>query len=177
MGDNSSYYYSIKNVPFIRQKGMTCWAAAGAMMLSWKKRKSLSLSSAMQECRGVDVDGTLYTDYFKNGRKLPYSEFSNFGYSLGMQAAGARSFTALDMRKLMMKRNSPLMVCVLWNGANISHFYVITMFYTDEDDNECLMVNDSNREEPDTPMFFGDFIEAFENAAASAQLNAQVLYY
>jgi len=176
--ENYEYDFSVKgNVPFVQQKGMTCWAAAAAMMHGWHLQQSVTIAEAIKFSHGATVDGVPYTDLLKRGKVLPYSEFANFASGMDMNSAALRSFTEMQFLNLMMTRNSPLMVCILRKNSTISHFNVVTRMYSYDGGPATIIVNDSTRDEPDTELFFGDFYENMERAAEKAQLDMQILYY
>jgi hypothetical protein len=179
MGDfGGEYDVLVKgDVPFVRQKGMTCWAAASAMMHGWRRQQTFTPEEAVKSARGTTVDGVPYVDLLRRGQALPYGEFGNFAYGMDMTCAALRSFTPTQFYNLMATRGSPLMVCVLWKNANVSHFYVVTRMYSYDGDPPTIVVNDSTREEPATELFFADFYEDMSRAAQKSGMDKQILHY
>jgi hypothetical protein len=176
--ENYEYDFSVKGkVPFVRQKGMTCWAAAAAMMHGWHLQQALTTEEAIKFGRGATIDNVPYTTLLKRGKALPYPEFGNFAFGMGMNCATLRSFTEAKFLNLMMTRNSPLMVCALQKNETISHFYVVKRMYSYDGSPAVLVVNDSTYEEPDTEVFFGGLYENMERAAQAATMDKQILYY
>ena len=159
-------------VPHIRQKGYTCWAAAAAMMHSWRNQQTFSIAQA------IDFAGEPYKERLKRGRTLRYEENEAFAASMGMKCTGNRSFGFMEFCNLMTLRCSPLMVCILQVNADMAHFNVATRLYVSEEEMQMVVVNDSNREDRDIEKFFDDFAIEIEKAAAgSTRLEAQILHY
>ena len=164
-----SYDYLVKgDVPFVKQKGNTCWVACGAMMLGWRNQMSTSLAAAVQYA------GNPYIEYLKKQKAIPLDEIDSFGYAMDMKRLASRSFSEYQLFNLMSSRGTPLMVCVRQKNETGHHFYVVTRMYTD-DDSWSVLLNDPNRSEGDTPYFFADLYEEMERAAKG--VDKQILHY
>jgi hypothetical protein len=167
---DASYDFLVKgSIPFMKQKGNTCWAACGAMMHGWRNQMSTTLAAVVQYA------GNPYIDYLKKQKAIPLDEIDSFGYAMDMKRLASRSFSDYQIYNLMSSRGTPLMICIRQKGATGHHFYVVTRMYTDEDGGWNVLLNDPNRSEGDTAYFFDDLYEEMERAASG--VDKQILYY
>jgi hypothetical protein len=159
---------NIGRVPMFQQRGMTCWAAAAAMMISWRARKSMSIEQA------ISTTGEPYITYFRAMKKLPHAEMSNFAYAAGMVCEPMRNYTPKQLYELMANRRSPLYVDTA-TGGSISHVLVIKRIYGSGGQwNTSVEYNDPNTGEEDIANF-DDFTAKLEGVADS--LVCQIMHY
>jgi hypothetical protein len=165
-----SYDYLVKGtVPFVKQKGNTCWAACGAMMHGWRNQMNATLAGV------VAYAGNPYIDYLKKQKAIPLDEIGSFGYAMDMKQLASRSFSPEQFYNLMASRGTPLMVCIRQKDATTHHFQVITRMYTDEDDAWIVLFNDPNNSEGDTAAYFDGLYALMERAASG--VDKQILHY
>src|SRR4051794_26868111 len=169
--DGASYDYLVKGtVPFVKQKGNTCWAACAAMMHGWRNQMDISLSGVVQYA------GNPYIDYLKRQKAIPLDEIGNFGYAMDIKCLASRSFSSNQFFNLMASRGTPLMVCIRQPNVTGHHFYVVTRMYNDDDNGMAtVLLNDPNRDEGDTAVYFDGLYDDMERAASGTDI--QILYY
>jgi hypothetical protein len=176
MSQNFDYYYRVKgNFYQIRQKGMTCWAAAAAIMHSWNRGKHLTMDETLKSA-GNRVDGPSYAQWAGKGKALPLNEMGSLGLALGMNTQSLRSFTDTQLFNLMSSRNTPLMVGFLGSGDAIAHFVVIREMSSSNGIVNVRMY-DPNEEEGDTENSFQLLYQDMERLISDTQTYYQILHY
>ncbi len=161
-----------------------CWAASSAMMLSWKKQQSISISSALTTLDGGN-NGVFRTTY-NNSAALPLAQVNALVQKVGLKAEAPANYS-IDFYKDRLKKG-PLLI-LYQASAGIAHAVVL---YGIEGDgtpkNTFLLINDPwpNTGQPSKTnnkgqrlrlnMFqFSSFYENFvRNFSSSNNLIAQV---
>ena len=176
MSENADYQCAVKGmVPFVRQKGETCWAAAIAMMHGWNNQMNCTMEQALSVA-GNRIDGTPYKNLVKKGQKFPLVELGNLALAMGMQHEEMRSFTAQQFFNLMCTSGSPMMVGFLYPGGSIAHFCVVTEMWSD-DGLVSVRMNDPNEANEGTEVFFDGLYQNMERLTNWASVKMQILHY
>jgi hypothetical protein len=144
MAGDVSYNYQVPGtVPMIVQHRNTCWAAAVAMMINWRKAQSLTIEQALEPLGNAPgyPENTSYKSLYEKRTGLKSVDYANIAY-----AAGMNSYSPRRLIELMSSRRSPLMIIVYWpNALAMTHFNVVTKVYTDADlDMDMVAFNDPN---------------------------------
>lgn len=171
--DRDDFDYQVPGVvPVVTQQGPTCWAAATTMMKSWHKQQTLSTEAAIAET------GEPFVTYLRKGRALPHSEFPPFAFAAGMQLAPLRSYTPRQLMHLMIRRRSPLMICVFWpNNTEMTHMYVLFRISGNGANVDNVLVEYNDPLTGHEEMGFKDFMEQMEAASDRRGINGQLLHY
>jgi hypothetical protein len=181
MADNVNYSYQVPGtVPVILQKGLTCWAAAAAMMISWRSGKTLTIEEALKPL-GVapnDPKGTTYLNLYKRGRGLLKDDLTNLAFAAGMKYPSApRSFSPKQLVDLMSTRRSPLMILIYYaNALGMTHFRVVKRIYTSYDTGMNMIEFNDPNDSTSKEGFLDDFISQMGDAADKFPY-AQVFYW
>lgn len=110
-------------VPVIAQpSSRSCWATVAAMMISWRRRESMSISDA------IATIGEPYVSHLNNNRVLLWTQTEAFGRAAGMQAVPLQSFSLEGFADLLQRTQSPLFVSIhpQGNPQNLTHIVVVT---------------------------------------------------
>jgi hypothetical protein len=181
MAGGVSYNYQVPGtVPLIRQQGNTCWAAAVAMMINWRKgSQSLTIEQTLAPLGNAPgyPERTSYESLYKNRSSLKSVDYTNIACAAGMKYPSAPvSYSPRKLIELMSSRRSPLMIIVYWpNAGAMTHFNVVTRIYTDPNlDMDMVVFNDPDAGSKE--MFFEDFISQMEAAAKKFPV-AQTFYW
>ena len=95
---------TILDVKPIRQtKAWSCWAAAAAMLVSWKKGRGYS------ELEVATMAGPQYVSMFNNDSGLSGPQFADFASRLGMGVEAPQNFTPTGYESLL-KQHGPLWI-------------------------------------------------------------------
>ena len=128
----------------IRQaRNNQCWAAAAAILLSWRLARSLSAREAA-EFAGDDADGTSYAQLYDANRSLDDTRQSHFTTAIGLQALPYMSLPITEYRRLL-EEHGPLWIQLdrTPNDPLTTHFVVVYGIYGDGDpDNTFLRIMD-----------------------------------
>lgn len=166
-------------VPFVKQKGLTCWAASTAMMHGWRTGKYCSMSNALKTAgnRTTESRWNSWASLAAAGKIIPMDELIDLAAAMRMKYKPMRSFTDADLYNLMHSRGTPLMVVGREESwGNVCHFYVVTGMYNDVSIT-WVKVNDPMEEEPGSVMDFDDLYRQMELIAKYNDAQMQVLYY
>jgi hypothetical protein len=149
------------------------------MMINWRKGQSLTIEKALEPLGNAPgyPEGTSYKSLYDKKSGLKSVDYTNIASAAGMKYPSAPvSYTPKKLFDLISSRRSPLMIMVYWpNAVAMTHFYVVTRFYTDNDrDLDMVVFNDPISGCTET--FFGYFIELVEGAADKFPV-AQTFYY
>jgi hypothetical protein len=178
---NFSMDFEVKGtVPFVRQKGLTCWAASTAMMHGWRTGTYCSMTEALAKAgnRLTDSPWKSWQSLADAGKLIPMDELPQLAYAMGMKNAPMRSFSDVEIYNLMFTRNTPLMVVGREESwGNVCHFYVVKGIYNDETGITSVTLNDPMDEEPGSTMDFLVLYGQMESLAKYNDALMQVLYY
>jgi hypothetical protein len=181
MADNVNYSYQVPgNVPVILQKGLTCWAAAAAMMISWKKGRTLTIEEALTPL-GVapnDPKRTTYLALYKRGSGLLKDDLTQLAFAAQMKYFSApRSFSPKQLADLMAARASPLMILIYYaNTLGMTHFCVVKRIYTSYDTGMNMIEFNDPNDIASKDGFLDQLIEQM-GAAADKFPYSQVFYW
>lgn len=103
--------------PVAQTQTMSCWAAAAAMLLTWKKGVAYTESSAAQAA------GDYYVNAFNSNAGLLGLEVANFAQSLSLKAEAPQNFTPDGYNQLLTARG-PLWVGTAIFGSNAVYRHV-----------------------------------------------------
>src|SRR5262245_20967616 len=92
-----SFDYKVPGqVPEFTQEGPTCWAAAGAMMISWRNPMLKTISEA------IATTGEHYSVLLRMKSTLLNSQFAAFFQKAGLTSEVPRSYSPQELHKLMV---------------------------------------------------------------------------
>jgi hypothetical protein len=110
-------------VPAIAQpSSRSCWATVATMMISWRRRESMSISDA------IATIGEPYVSHFNNNQVLFWTDTEAFGRAAGMKAVPLQSFSLEGFADLLQRTRSPLFVSIHPHGnpQDLTHIVVVT---------------------------------------------------
>lgn len=108
-------------VPIKQQTNLVCWAAAGAMLLSWRNRQSMTVESSMDS-----LGGDWRAKYDAN-QSLSSAEFRGFVSAVGLSEEGPASYIPDGIARLL-ENHGPLFVVsddMVENNA-LTHARIVT---------------------------------------------------
>lgn len=178
---NFSMDFDVKgSVPFVKQKGLTCWAASIAMMHGWRKRTYCSMTEALKTAgnRITDSPWKSWKSLADAGKLIPMDELDQLAYAMKMKHQPMRSFSDVQIYNLMRTRATPLIVVGREESwGNVCHFYVVKGIFNDDSGITSVTLNDPMVEEPGTVMDFDDLYRQMEAMAKYSDALMQVLHY
>lgn len=89
--------------PIKQTTDWSCWAAAAAMLVSWKKGRAYS------ELEVATMAGPQYVSLFNNGTGLSGPQFADFASRLGMGVEAPQNFKPQGYESLL-KQHGPLWI-------------------------------------------------------------------
>jgi hypothetical protein len=144
-------------VPFIRQPDLlTCWAAAAAMMYSWRHRESAPIEEILERLNPV------WAEMFRSKEAILNSRLPDLMSDLGLVAEGPASYLPKGIERLL--RTGPLWIVtdadLTTNG--LTHAEIVTAITGDgSPENTKVVVNDPSLDAPrEVP--FTEFQERLE---------------
>lgn len=108
-------------VPINQPSNMVCWAAAGAMLISWRDRVSYTLAAAIQQV------GNEWVQRLNNNEGLTLDQMAGFNRAVGLRGEPAMCYEARALLR-MLQEHGPLLVIGDDAVANnqISHALILT---------------------------------------------------
>ncbi len=108
--------------PIKQKTPNVCWAAAGTMMLAWKRRASLTVEAAL------DSIGGGWRAKYDQDKALVASDLRDFASALGLKEEGAASYTPQGLANLLAE-HGPLWVITddaFGPGNKLVHIRIVT---------------------------------------------------
>jgi hypothetical protein len=108
--------------PIKQKTPKVCWAAAGTMMLAWKRRASLTVEAAL------DSIGGGWRAKYDQDKALVASDLRDFASALGLKEEGAASYTPQGLANLVAE-HGPLWVITddaFGPGNRLVHIRIVT---------------------------------------------------
>ena len=107
--------------PVQQKSSMTCWAAAGTMMASWKAAASMTTEAVL------DGLGGSWRAKYDADQGLTTAELRSFAAALGLREEGPASYTVEGLARLL-KQNGPLWVISddSFEGNLVVHARIVT---------------------------------------------------
>jgi hypothetical protein len=137
----TSFDYSVEDpVPLVAQpSALTCWAATGTMMQSWRDRAGYTIRAAM------DRIGATWRAKFDAGSGLTRPELESFVAAMGLSIEPPQSYSPQGLISLL-RRHGPLWIVTDQDMRenNLIHARVVTGMYGEGDDPDkvFLRIND-----------------------------------
>ncbi|MBI4312436.1 MAG: hypothetical protein HY681_11735 [Chloroflexi bacterium] len=168
----ASFTYSVPDdVPLVAQPtGMTCWAAVGTMMLSWRDQVSYTIQAAM------DIAGANWRALFDAGSGLPAAQHQQYAADCGMTVEAPQSYTVEGVKALLEDYGPIVVITDEQPGPNWAiHARVVIGIYGDgTHDGTFLKINDPNGGRSYDERF-SSFAQKFEEVAGAPRF--QVMHF
>nr|SPS05756.1 protein of unknown function [Candidatus Nitrotoga fabula] len=162
--------------PIAQTKTMSCWAAAAAMLVSWKKARIYT------ELELATMAGPPYIDAFNSNAGLSGSQFVDLATQLGMGVEAPQNFLPAGYESLL-KKHGPLWIAAgLGEGGLRRHVRVLRGVSGDGTSNNTkayILDPDGGRDYHSTMLQFAQELESIakEEIAVGHDLYTQVIRY
>jgi hypothetical protein len=131
--DQQSFSYTVPGfIPDIRQEGdHRCWAAAAAILLSWRAGELISAREAALRA-GSDPNGIPYVLHYRENRPLEEFIQQHFTQALGFSVTPSMSLGIQAYRE-MLQEHGPLWIQAdrTPSDLTLTHFFVVYGIYGD----------------------------------------------
>ena len=151
---------------------LTCWAAAGAMMLSWKRQLSMTIETALGELGGQ------WLGAFQSGQALTVAELKAFASALGLTVEPKPVVTVEGMLQ-MLQSHGPLWVVTddsIENNKLVHARIVTALSGGGSPDGTNVTYIDTAQGEPAPPEKFSEFVKKL-TTTDTAGIDVSILHY
>ena len=175
-GDFGVGYSTIRGIA--QSKSMSCWAAAAAMMLSWKSGVPVT------ELQAASNGGTSALAAYQNNTGLTGPEISDFVSKLGMRVEQPQNLSAAGFKSLL-SQYGPLWVgtAITQQGVQYRHVRIVRGYYLQTGSNDGTMLQivdpDGDREYLESVTDFAKEMEtvARQDLGAGNDLTPQIIHF
>ena len=162
--------------PIAQTKSMSCWAAAAAILIGWKKSRTYT------ELELATLAGPPYMDAFNSNTGLSGPQFVDLATRLGMGTEAPQNFLPAGYETLL-KKHGPLWIAAgLGEGGVRRHVRVLRGIVGDgtfDNTTAYILDPDGGRDYKSTVLQFAQELEniAKDEIAAGHDLYTQVIRY